>query len=706
MLAAVLAFVALCVAVFMRARLARVEQELAQLRDIVSRRVPPPIVTRAPVESSVQSQRVPRQPGDHDLEPVAPPEEIFKPRVIALPYEREEVERAIGERWLLYAGVLVLLLAVSFFLRYAFDRDWLSPLVRVVLGGAAGVVMIVGGRRLAASGFRSYGLIVAGCGVVSLYLSTYAALNAYELIPAPVAFAVLVAISAAAAWMAHEENAPALAVVAVLGGFATPFLVGGGEDAQLTLFTYLTVLIAATAALSLRHEWWYLDVLALALTMVDVAAWFSADYTPAKAVRTDLFLALYCTLFLIILRAREIAPTLTGRARDGARILLLAPVAYHLTSIAILSADREAFLTYAIVASTVAVIVAERLRMPVLRAIAWAAVALPLAIWLQQHSRGTVTGPVIGIAAVYVVHLAAQFQVLRHDDLLSTADIGVIHADGLGFYAGLAILLEPNHSNVLAGVAAALAAWNGLLAAAIARRFRLATLHFGAVTATLAAIAIATEFDGPWVVVMWGMEAAAIVAIAVRTDQRWFRMAGWGLMWLAVLRWIAPDVQDTATTARVVFNARALSALLLVVLLYLLARWLKESAAIRSVRLERAVALVAANALSVVLISREIAWYWTLRELRGDAVYLARQSMLSGAWAIYAAAASAVGIRRCLPAIRYFAIALFGLTLVKVFLVDLQTLGGIYRIAAFFVVGVVLLFASFLYQRRRNVPSR
>jgi uncharacterized membrane protein len=52
--------------------------------------------------------------------------------------------------------------------------------------------------------------------------------------------------------------------------------------------------------------------------------------------------------------------------------------------------------------------------------------------------------------------------------------------------------------------------------------------------------------------------------------------------------------------------------------------------------------------------------------------------------------------------IRYFAIALFGVTLAKVFLVDLATLAGIYRIVAFLVVGTVLLFTSFLYQRGRN----
>jgi uncharacterized membrane protein len=44
----------------------------------------------------------------------------------------ETVERAIGERWLLYAGVIVLLLGVVFFLRYAFDPPTGSaPVVRV-----------------------------------------------------------------------------------------------------------------------------------------------------------------------------------------------------------------------------------------------------------------------------------------------------------------------------------------------------------------------------------------------------------------------------------------------------------------------------------------------------------------------------------------------------------------------------------------------
>ena len=70
--------------------------------------------------------------------------------------------------------------------------------------------------------------------------------------------------------------------------------------------------------------------------------------------------------------------------------------------------------------------------------------------------------------------------------------------------------------------------------------------------------------------------------------------------------------------------------------------------------------------------------------------------------AAYAAGLITVGMTRGLPPLRYFAIVLFGITVAKVLAVDLDTLGGIYRILAFMAVGVVLLFASFLYQRRKT----
>jgi len=82
--------------------------------------------------------------------------------------------------------------------------------------------------------------------------------------------------------------------------------------------------------------------------------------------------------------------------------------------------------------------------------------------------------------------------------------------------------------------------------------------------------------------------------------------------------------------------------------------------------------------------------------------------MLSASWAAYAGILVAVGMRYHYPPVRYFAIALFALTLLKVFVFDIQSLAGIYRVVAFLVVGGILLLVSFLYQRSRtdDAPAR
>jgi uncharacterized membrane protein len=73
--------------------------------------------------------------------------------------------------------------------------------------------------------------------------------------------------------------------------------------------------------------------------------------------------------------------------------------------------------------------------------------------------------------------------------------------------------------------------------------------------------------------------------------------------------------------------------------------------------------------------------------------------MLSVTWAAYGVALIVEGIRRRYAPIRYLAIALLGGTILKVFLVDLARLERIYRILSVVIVGILLLLASYLYQR-------
>ena len=78
---------------------------------------------------------------------------------------------------------------------------------------------------------------------------------------------------------------------------------------------------------------------------------------------------------------------------------------------------------------------------------------------------------------------------------------------------------------------------------------------------------------------------------------------------------------------------------------------------------------------------------------------------LSVLWTLYAAAALAWGFLRSAPVVRYAALALFGLTVVKVFAVDLSAVRTAYRILSFLVLGIVLLLVSVAYQKARGAAA-
>jgi uncharacterized membrane protein len=88
-------------------------------------------------------------------------------------------------------------------------------------------------------------------------------------------------------------------------------------------------------------------------------------------------------------------------------------------------------------------------------------------------------------------------------------------------------------------------------------------------------------------------------------------------------------------------------------------------------------------------------------ELRaaGDAG-LMEQVTLSVTWALYAVVLVFVGIRRRFAPARYLAIALFAVVVVKVLYVDIAGLDRLYRMLSVLGVGILLLVASYLYQRR------
>jgi uncharacterized membrane protein len=102
-----------------------------------------------------------------------------------------------------------------------------------------------------------------------------------------------------------------------------------------------------------------------------------------------------------------------------------------------------------------------------------------------------------------------------------------------------------------------------------------------------------------------------------------------------------------------------------------------------------------------VLLNEEIYLYWyclnRFHRPLPNWEFLA-QMYISVMWAIYGAVLMITGFWRKIRILRYIALGLFALLLIKVFIWDTRRIPNVYRIAAFLATGVTMVGMSYIYQ--------
>ncbi|HEY2517154.1 MAG TPA: DUF2339 domain-containing protein, partial [Polyangiaceae bacterium] len=250
---------------------------------------PPDVNIPAPAASSPAPQVVESAP--EAVLPVAPAHAPPPPA----PFDWESL---IGVRLFAWLGGVALFVAAALFLNYSIQQNLISPGLRVMLGLGFGALALAGGDRLRTQADRA-GQALAGGGVATLYASLYAAYSLYHLVASPVAFGGMVVVTAVAGLMAVRRDAFMLAVLGLLGGFATPYLVSTGEDRPLALFAYTALLNSAVVVVASRKRWPGLAMLGLAGSGLLFAGWASAYLDTGKAPYALFAAAVLCGIFAV-----------------------------------------------------------------------------------------------------------------------------------------------------------------------------------------------------------------------------------------------------------------------------------------------------------------------------------------------------------------------------------------------------------------------
>lgn len=204
-----------------------------------------------------------------------------------------------GGNLVVRSGIIVLFFGVAFLLKFAADRHMLPIELRLAGVALGGVALLVIGWRLRFKQ-RAYALALQGGGVGLLYLTVFAALRLYQLLPPTLAFALLVIVAGLSAFLAIGQNSMALAALGATGGFLAPVLASTGQGNHVVLFSFYALLDAGIVAIAWFKAWRPLNLLAFVFTYAIGSAWGVLRYAPENFATTEPFVVLFFAMFVTV----------------------------------------------------------------------------------------------------------------------------------------------------------------------------------------------------------------------------------------------------------------------------------------------------------------------------------------------------------------------------------------------------------------------
>jgi len=259
-----------------------------------------PRIARDDSAARDDSTAPPLAPHVVSAQPYTPPRpSAVRPSTVRRVQSEPDLESRIGSHWLNRIGIAALLIGISYFLKFAFDNNWIGPAGRVTIGLLAGIAIVAWSERFRMKGYHAFSYSLKAVGIGAMYLSVWAAFQSYSLIPNSIAFVMMLTITGATAAMAWSQDAQILAAFALTGGFSTPLLLSTGQNREVALFAYVAILDLATLVLVRFKPWRRLLVMSYAGTLLLYLGWYFRFYNRSELSLTLAFATLFFAIFAI-----------------------------------------------------------------------------------------------------------------------------------------------------------------------------------------------------------------------------------------------------------------------------------------------------------------------------------------------------------------------------------------------------------------------
>ena len=232
-------------------------------------------------------------PPQQKPEPCATEQESFEPKpeleTTYAPIDWKSLELRVGKYWLQIVGVIVFVIGMGFFIKYAIDQELISPTVRM-LSVFCVATLLLGLGEYFAPRLQQWSLALTA-GSVVIYYAGFFGSYLYQLIAEPLAAAGFICVTILALCLAIWHNSRVIALFACIGGFYAPvFLNVHNMPIHYLIPGYIILLALSFTVLSIVKNWYSLVFISMILYQLDLNHFVS---------NVNLQLLLQCSFFIV-----------------------------------------------------------------------------------------------------------------------------------------------------------------------------------------------------------------------------------------------------------------------------------------------------------------------------------------------------------------------------------------------------------------------
>ncbi|OMP80196.1 DUF2339 domain-containing protein [[Flexibacter] sp. ATCC 35208] len=656
-----------------------------------------------------------------------------------------DLEKFIGENLFNKIGIGVLVIGIGFFLKYAIDQNWINETGRTFIGILCGGILLGIAHRMRKT-FAAFSSVLVGGGIAVLYFSITIAFQQYHLISQTLAFIMMILITAFAVFLSISYNRVELAVLAILGGFTAPFLVSTGNGNAGVLFTYILILNTGMLVLAYFKKWHLVNVISYIATVLLFGTWLSYSIgteTPAKPVPYITALV-FATLFYIVFFLMNVVNNIRLHRpfREPEIILLLSNTFLYYAAGMVILAHIHGGMFQGLFTAMIAVFnfvfayvlhrnkYADRLLIYFLIGLVLSFLSLAAPIQLKGHYI-TLFWAAESVLLLYLYQRSALKLMKIASLIVMVLTAGSLIMDWFNLYGYHMVLMTPvlNRGFITnAAVVAALFIYRKLLAKEKDESFfpilplphMQLLLNIAFVVLIYATIQTEVFFQfhlriPPIAGMMAHLVNYIALAVLLYITSKGHAMFRYLILLFTLISLIVFVIDnDTAVMFRNAwltgagtgsyFGTYFIIPPVVIVMLFMVWKFIKPLFKDNQVFLLQILnTLVVLYILSALLDHVVVLIAMHPRADIDSIVHSNQKTGYSILWGIYAFVLMFLGLKWADKNVRIIAIALFGITICKLFLVDISTLSEGGKIAAFISLGVLLLIISFMYQRLKKI---